>query len=105
MNAPEHPQERPQRRPGAFATIAVDLAHTIPIVVAGPLSTSVLLVAMPHRPVGDPYVRLDPGIAAPLIGIEHARSEPHTTCRHFQATSRPGTLTNIAAQPATLATL
>lgn len=70
MNASEHSQKCPQWCPGAFAAVAVDLADTISIVVAHPLSTAVFIVTMPHRSMGDPGPRLDPSIALPLGPVD-----------------------------------
>jgi hypothetical protein len=47
--ASKHSQERPKRRPSAFATVAVDFTNTVSIVIARPLSTPILVAPMADR--------------------------------------------------------
>ena len=64
MHAAERSHSRAQSRPGAFARIAMDLAHAISIVVSRPL-----VVAMSDRGVW----QIQSVVTAVLIRIDHRR--------------------------------
>ena len=61
MHAAKRSQERAERGTCSFTTIAVDLAHTIAIVITRPLVLSV---------IDGRVLRLDPMVAAILVGVD-----------------------------------
>jgi hypothetical protein len=106
VNASKHPQERPKWRAGTLATVAMNFADAVSIVVTRPLSAPLLIAPMPHRLVRDPDLRLDSSIPTPLVGVEHNRCPgPDARRDHLQAAFCPRAFANKVADLAALAPL
>jgi len=85
MNSAKAAQIGSQGCARAFASIAMDFAHTVRVIVARPFTWFATGLAVFDRRVPDSDLGFDFSVAQPFVGVEHSRGGFDGSFDHLQA--------------------
>lgn len=105
MHSAKETQVIAQPRASAFTAVAMNLTHSIAIVIARPLSPPAAGLPMSHSRVLKVELHFNFGVASPLVCVEHARPLVGGGSNYLQAGRTVSMMTDEVAHKAALAPL